>query len=71
MAAETAPPPVLAGFIDAQGHRVTAEVTPSGLVTVLARTPDEGLRSGHPCLNRENALVLGTALVAWANGEPS
>ena len=66
-------PPVIPGvplvsFLDAQGHRVTLEVTRSGLAALLTRTPDEGLRSGHPCLSRENARKLGEALLAFADG---
>lgn len=79
MPANPTPAEPLADFIDAHGRRVTAEETRSGLVAVLTRTVDgalgtwtagEGFRSGHPALDRENALELGTALVAWANGEP-
>lgn len=61
--------PVLADFIDALGRRVTAEETRSGLATILTRTVDEGLNAGHPALDRESAVKLGTALVAWGNGE--
>ena len=69
MAADVAPPVALARFIDAQGHEVTAVVTRSGLCVVLARTPDEGLRSGHPALSRDNARELGNALLAFADGQ--
>lgn len=60
----------LASFLDALGRQVTAEPTRSGLLAVLTRTVDEGLRSGHPCLDRDNARELGLALVAWADEEP-
>ena len=55
----------LASLIDALGRRVTAIVTPSGLLTILTRTPDEGLRGGHPALDREQAAVLRDALTAF------
>jgi len=59
----------LANFLDAQGHRVTAEPTHSGLLAILARTPDGSLRDGRPCLSRDNARELGNALLAFADGE--
>ena len=59
----------LANFLDALGRRVTAEVTRSGLLAVLTRTPAEGLRGGHPALNRDNARELGNALLAFASTE--
>lgn len=63
------PRPPLASLIDAQGRRVTAEVTRSGLVAILTRTPDEGLNGGHPALNADNARQLGNALLAFAERE--
>lgn len=62
MPANAKPPARLARFIDAQGHRVTAEVTRSGLLAILTRTVEEGIKSGHPCLNAENAVELRDAL---------
>lgn len=62
-------PPELANFIDALGRRVTAEITPSGLLVILTRTPDEGLRSGHPALNQENATTLRDALTVFVDGD--
>jgi hypothetical protein len=62
-------PVELARFIDAQGHRVTAEVTRSGLLAVLTRTPDEGLNGGHPCLTAENAAELMGALARFVDGD--
>jgi hypothetical protein len=59
----------LARLIDAQGHEVTAEITRSGLLVILSRTPDEGLSGGHPALNAENARELGLALIAFADRE--
>ena len=67
--ANTLPPGVLTRFIDAQGHQVTAGVTRSGLLVILTRTPDEGLRGGHPALSRDNARQLGNALLAFADRE--
>ncbi len=58
----------LAEFIDAQGHRVTATVTSSGLLAVIAADPDEGIRDGHPCLSLENAAVLLAALEEFIDG---
>lgn len=69
MTATAANPAVLARFFDAQGHRVTATVTPSGLLAILTATPEEGIKSGHPCLNPENAAELGRALLKFARGE--
>ena len=69
MTDDARPPVVLADFIDSHGRRVTAEETRSGLVAILTRTPDEGLNGGHPALDRERALELGTALVDWAKRE--
>lgn len=67
MPADTAPA-VLARFIDAQGHQVTAGVTRSGLLAIVTRTPDGGIRSGMPCLNRENAADLMDALAEFIDG---
>jgi hypothetical protein len=61
--------PALAEFFDAHGRRITAVVTPSGLLAILTRTPETGLRGGHPALNAENARELGNALIAFADGE--
>ncbi len=78
MAADVTAPACLADLIDAHGHRVTAELTRSGLVAVLTRTVDgelgtwvrgKGFSSGHPALDRENARELGNALLAFAEGE--
>lgn len=66
MPSDIGTPVELANFIDALGRRVTAEETPSGLVAVLTRTPDEGLNGGHPCLTQDNARELGNALIAFA-----
>ena len=71
MPADTTPPAELARIIDAQGHRVTAKETRSGLLVILARTPDGGLRSGRPALSEDNARVLGLALLALADGAGS
>jgi hypothetical protein len=60
--------PVLAEFFDALGRQVTATVAPSGLLVILTRTPDAGLRGGHPALDRETARVLGEALIEYADG---
>jgi hypothetical protein len=59
----------LASFLDAQGHRVTAEITRSGLLVILSRTPGEGLSGGHPALNRENAVELRNALTEYLAGD--
>ena len=59
----------LANFIDAQGHRVTATLTRSGLLAIITRAGEDGIRSGHPCLNPENARELGEALLNWADRE--
>ena len=59
----------IASFIDAQGHRVTATPTRSGLLAIITRAGEDGIRSGHPCLNAENARVLGEALLKFARGE--
>lgn len=71
MTADIPPPIELASFIDALGRRVTLELTHSGLAAILTRTPELGLRGGHPALDRENALELGTALIEFANRKPS
>jgi len=69
--ANPTPAEPLADFIDARGRRVTAERTRSGLCVVLTRTPDKGLRSGHPALSPEHARELGLALLAFADREGS
>ncbi len=69
MTADIQAPAEIARFIDAQGHEITATVTRSGLCVILTRTPDEGLRSGHPALSPEHARELGLALLAFADGE--
>lgn len=61
----------LANFLDALGRRVTAEVTRSGLLVILARSPGTGLHGGHPALDRDNARTLGLALLAFADGGDS
>lgn len=68
---ETLPGLPLANFLDALGRRVTAELTRSGLLAILTRTPDEGLKGGHPALDRDNARELGNALLAFADGGES
>jgi hypothetical protein len=69
--ADTEMPDPLANFIDALGRRVTAEPTRSGLLAILTRTPDKGLRGGHPALDVDNARVLRDALTAFiGDGEP-
>ena len=68
MPADTPPPAELARLFDAQGHEVTAEITRSGLCVILTRTPDGGLKSGHPAFSKNNARVMGLALLAWADG---
>jgi hypothetical protein len=68
MAADIPPPVELARFIDAQGHRVKAVVTRSGLLAVLTQVPGNGLSGGHPCLNAENAVVLRDALTEFIDG---
>lgn len=57
--------PPLANLIDAQGHRVTATPTRSGLLAILTTYGEDGIRSGHPCLNRENAIELRNALTEY------
>lgn len=63
-AADTAPPAELARLIDAQGHRVIATVTRSGLLVILTQTQtgDEPRDSGRPALNPENARELRKAI---------
>lgn len=63
--------PELARFIDALGRRITATVAPSGLLVILTRAPDTGLRGGHPALNRENVTELRDALNVFLDGEPA
>jgi hypothetical protein len=60
--------PALAEFFDAHGRRITAVVTPSGLLAILTRTPETGLRGGHPALNAENAAELRDALNVFLDG---
>lgn len=60
----------LANFFDAQGHRVTATETRSGLLAILTDTPGKGLANGHPCLSRENAAELRDALTRFIDGPP-
>jgi hypothetical protein len=67
--ADTLPGLPLANFFDAQGHRVTAELTRSGLLAILTQTADEGLNGGHPALNREHAETLRDALNEFIDGE--
>jgi hypothetical protein len=62
-------PAELASFIDALGHQVTVVVAPSGLLVILTRTADEGLRDGHPALNVENAIELRDALMEFIDGQ--
>ncbi len=54
---------ILAELFDAQGHRVTASVTRSGLLTIVTQTLD-GKASGHPCLSPavDQAVKLRDAL---------
>jgi hypothetical protein len=59
----------LANFFDAHGHRVTAELTRSGLLAILTQTADEGLNGGHPALNRGHAETLRDALDEFIAGE--
>lgn len=59
----------LARLTDALGRRVIAAVAPSGLLVILTQTADEGLRGGHPALNREQAAELRDALTEFI-GEP-
>lgn len=71
MASDTPPPVELTRFIDAQGHRVTAELTRSGLLAILTQTAGEGLNGGHPALNREHAKTLRDALNEFIAGPAS
>ena len=57
--------PPLANLIDAQGHKVTATVARSGLLAIITTAREDGIRSGHPCLNRENAIELRNALTEF------
>lgn len=68
-AAAPAVRPPLARFLDAHGRRITAVVTPSGLLAILTRTPETGLRGGHPALNAENAAELRDALDKYLKGQ--
>jgi hypothetical protein len=67
--ADASAPVELTRFIDALGRRVTAELTRSGLVVILTRTPDKGLNGGPPALNPANARQLIEALTPFAAGE--
>lgn len=51
----------LASFFDAQGHRVTAEVTRSDLLALRSWTPGGKLSDGF-ALNDQNAVELRDAL---------
>lgn len=68
MTAETSAPAELAHFIDALGRQVTATVTSSGLLVILTRTPESGLRGGHPALDRAQAAELRDALTEFIDG---
>lgn len=61
MATDTRYPAKLARFIDAQGHRITAEVTRSDLLALRSWTPGGKLSDGF-ALNEENAVELRDAL---------
>ena len=65
----TIQPPVLAEFFDALGRQVTATIAPSGLLVILTRGPESGLRGGHPVLDRESAVKLRNALGEFIDGE--
>lgn len=67
----TAQGAVLADFFDSLGRRVTATVTNAGTLAILTRTPETGLKGGHPALTPENARELGEALIAFADREAS
>ena len=69
MPADVSAPPELARFIDGLGREVTATIAPSGLLVILTRSPESGLRGGHPALDRETARVLGDALIDFADLE--
>ncbi len=62
-------PEPLATLIDAQGHRVVATETDTGLLTIITYTLGRGA-SGHPCLTRDDdqAVKLRDALTAFING---
>lgn len=58
--------PPLATMTDAQGHRVDVHETRSGLLVIATQAgPADGRRSGQPCLNRDNAVVLRDALTEF------
>jgi hypothetical protein len=60
----------LADLVDEQGHRVVALVTPSGALTILTLNITSGLRDGHPCLNRDQAVELRNALTEYIGRQP-
>jgi hypothetical protein len=66
----TAAAPVLAEFFDALGRRVTATIARSGILVILTRDPESGLRGGHPALDRESAAELRDALTAFIGSGP-
>lgn len=68
MPADTTDPPELAHFTDALGRVVAATITRSGVLVILTRDPESGLRGGHPALDRESAAELRDALTAFIDG---
>ena len=68
MTANTTAPPELARFIDALGRQVTATIAPSGVLVILTRDPETGLRGGHPAPDRESAAELRDALTEFIEG---
>jgi hypothetical protein len=64
----TTAPPEPARFIDALGRQVTATIAPSGILVILTRDPETGLRGGHPALDRESAAELRDALTEFIDG---
>lgn len=71
MPSDTPPPVILARLIDAPGREVTAVETRPGTLAILTRSPEKGLEGGHPALSEDNARVLGTALLDFADRETS
>ena len=65
MTAEPQAPPVLADFIDAQGHRVTAAETRSGLLAVVEVTGKGHLRWLPP---RGRAVYTGATPKRYGHG---
>jgi len=59
---------VLAEFLDAHGHRVTATTARGDLLVILTSTAESGLRDGHPCVNRAQAAELRDALTTFIDG---